>query len=60
VLDQIGPTHQPTFTMIAWARTPDGRTIRTQPVNSPSKKAGQRAAAEQLLELLIEEGITGW
>ena len=30
----------------------------TEPVRAPSKKAGQRAAAESLLDLLANHGIT--
>ncbi|MBM4090660.1 MAG: MBL fold metallo-hydrolase [Planctomycetes bacterium] len=57
-LDQTGPSHQPTFTIVAWARIADGRTVRTQPIGAPSKKSGQRAAADRLLDLLVSEGIT--
>jgi dsRNA-specific ribonuclease len=58
LLDQSGPSHQPTFTTVAWATLPDGRTLRTEPVNGPSKKSGQRAAADRLLDLLVLEGVT--
>jgi dsRNA-specific ribonuclease len=58
VIQQDGPSHQPVFTLVAWATTPDGQTSVTAPVSAPSKKAGQRAAAERLLELLAERGIT--
>ncbi len=58
LLDQSGPSHQPTFTVVAWATFPDGRTIRADPVNASSKKIGQRAAADRLLGLLAQEGIT--
>ena len=58
LLDQTGPSHQPTFATVAWATLPDGRTLRTEPLNGPSKKAGQRAAADRLLDLLVQEGIT--
>jgi Cft2 family RNA processing exonuclease/dsRNA-specific ribonuclease len=57
-LDQTGPTHQPTFTLIAWATTPEGRTMRTEPIHAPSKKTGQRTAATRLLDLLVGAGIT--
>lgn len=58
LLDETGPSHQPTFTLVAWATLPDNRTVRTEPVNASSKKAGQRAAADRLLDLLVREGIT--
>jgi len=58
LLDQTGPSHQPTFTVVAWATVPDGRTIRTEPVNALSKKSGQRTAADRLLDRLVDEGIT--
>jgi dsRNA-specific ribonuclease len=58
LLDQSGPSHQPTFAIVAWATSPDGRTVRTEPINAPSKKSGQRAAADRLLDLLAQEGIT--
>jgi len=59
LLDQSGPSHQPTFTTVAWATTSDGRTIRSEPISGSSKKSGQRAAAGRLLDLLVQEGITG-
>jgi Cft2 family RNA processing exonuclease len=58
VPDQIGPSHQPTFSVIAWATTPEGETIRTEPILAPSKKAGQRLAADQLLDLLVAAGLS--
>ncbi len=58
LLDQKGPSHQPTFVMTAWAKTPDGGTLRSEPTGAPSKKAAQTAAAERLLLLLVAEGIT--
>ncbi len=59
LLDPSGPSHQPTFTAVAWATIPDGRTIRSEPISGSSKKAGRHAAAGRLLDLLIQEGITG-
>ena len=32
VVNQDGPSHQPVFSIVAWATTPDGRTWRTAPV----------------------------
>jgi len=58
VASQDGPSHQPVFSIVAWTTTPDGRTWRTTPVCASSKKSGQRSAAERLLELLVEQGIT--
>ncbi len=58
LLDPTGPSHQPTFSAIAWATLPDGRTVRTEPATAPSKKSAQRDAAERLVELLVAEGIT--
>jgi len=58
LLDQTGPSHQPTFTVVAWATVPDGRTIRAEPISALSKKSGQRAAADRLLDLLVHEVIT--
>jgi dsRNA-specific ribonuclease len=58
LLDPTGPSHQPTFTVVAWATFADGRTVRAEPVNASSKKFGQRAAADRLLALLVQEGIT--
>ncbi|MFO7905705.1 MAG: MBL fold metallo-hydrolase [Pirellulaceae bacterium] len=58
-LDQTGPSHQPTFTIVAWATTPEGKTIRCDPVSGCSKKSAQRAAAAHLLNRLVAQGITG-
>lgn len=58
LLGQSGPSHQPTFAGLAWAAIADGRTLRTEPVTAPSKKAGQRQAAGRLVDLLIQEGLT--
>ena len=58
VVNENGPSHQPVFSIIAWTTTPDGQTWRTAPVRGSSKKSGQRSAAEGLLELLVEHGIT--
>jgi Cft2 family RNA processing exonuclease/dsRNA-specific ribonuclease len=58
VLDQSGPSHAPTFSTGAWATLPNGSTLRSEPIAAPSKKSGQRLAAEQLLALLVREGIT--
>ena len=52
LLDLAGPSHQPVFTMKAWAATSTGQRIETSPVQAPSKKAAQRLAAEHLLEVL--------
>jgi dsRNA-specific ribonuclease len=59
VVDQSGPSHQPTFAVLAWASTPEGKTWRTEPATAPSKKSAQRAAADDLLELLRQAGVTG-
>jgi len=58
LLDETGPSHQPTFSIVAWATLPDSRTVRTEPSNASSKKSGQQAAADRLLDLLVHEGIT--
>ncbi len=58
LLDQSGPSHQPTFVVVAWAKLPDGRTVKTEPTPAASKKSAQRAAGERLVELLIAEGVT--
>lgn len=58
LVQQEGPNHQPVFSLVAWAKTPDGETWVTDPVSAPSKKAGQRAAAERLLDLLAARGLT--
>lgn len=60
LLDQSGPSHQPTFVVVAWTRLLDGRTLRTEPAHAPSKKAAQRLAGESMVALLVEEGITRW
>ena len=57
-LDQSGPSHQPNFVVVAWARLPDGRTLKTEPASAASKKSAQRAARECLVGLLVEEGVT--
>ena len=57
-LDQSGPSHQPVFTVVAWATTADGRTIRTESVQAPSKKTAQRLAADCLLDLLVAAGLS--
>jgi dsRNA-specific ribonuclease len=59
VVQEGGPSHQPVFATVAWATTPDGRTWRTVPVRASSKKAGQRSAAESLVDILVEQGVTG-
>ena len=58
VVHEDGPSHQPLFSTVAWATTPDGQTLRTDPVRASSKKSGQRSAAAGLLDLLVERGIT--
>jgi dsRNA-specific ribonuclease len=57
LVSQEGTSHQPVFSIMAWAATADQRWT-TEPVRAPSKKAGQRAAAESLLRLLADHGIT--
>ena len=52
------PSHQPTFVVIAWAKLPDGRTLRTEPAHAASKKAAQRMAGELMVNLLVQEGVT--
>jgi Cft2 family RNA processing exonuclease/dsRNA-specific ribonuclease len=58
LLGQSGPSHQPRFSVVAWAVFSDGTTIRGEPVEGPSKKSAQTAAAGSLLEVLVERGIT--
>jgi dsRNA-specific ribonuclease len=58
VVNEDGPSHQPVFSIVAWTTTPDGQTWHTAPVRGSSKKSGQRSAAEGLLALLVEHGIT--
>jgi dsRNA-specific ribonuclease len=58
VVDQEGPSHQPVFSMVAWGTGEDGQRWTTEPVRTSSKKSCQRAAAERLLDLLVEHGIT--
>ncbi len=58
LLGQSGPSHQPTFTVAAWAVTAEGQTLRTDPAHAASKKAALRAAADQLLDLLVQQGLT--
>jgi dsRNA-specific ribonuclease len=58
VVQQEGPSHQPVFSVVARATTEDGGTFTTDPVRASSKKSGQRSAAEELLDLLVEQGIT--
>jgi len=58
VASQDGPSHQPVFSIVAWMTTPDGRTWRSAVVSASSKKSGQRSAAEGLLDVLVEHGIT--
>ncbi len=60
LLEQAGPSHQPTFTMVAWAKLPDGRNLQSEPATAPSKKAAQAASANCLLKQLAAEGITRW
>lgn len=59
VVQEGGPSHQPVFAAVAWATTPAGQTWRTDPVRASSKKSAQRSAAERLLKILVEQGITG-
>ena len=58
LLDQSGPSHQPTFVVVAWAKLPDGRLIQTEPAQGTSKKAAQRAAGGRLVDSLVKEGVT--
>ena len=58
VVDAGGPSHLPVFTIVAWALLPGGETVRGDAVRASSKKAGQRSAADALLDLLVEQGIT--
>ncbi len=57
LLEQNGPSHQPTFRVVAWARLPDGRSLRTDVVEASAKKAAQRLAADRLMERLAEAGV---
>lgn len=58
LLSQSGPSHQPKFTIVAWAMLPDGQTIRGEPIEGSSKKSAQTAAAGNLLDVLVAQGIT--
>ncbi len=60
LLEQAGPSHQPTFVMVAWAKLPDGRSLQSEPACAPAKKAAQAASANSLLTQLSAEGITRW
>jgi len=60
LLEETGPSHQPTFVMVAWARLPDGRSLQSEPAVAPSKKAAQAASADRLLARLAEDGLTRW
>jgi Cft2 family RNA processing exonuclease/dsRNA-specific ribonuclease len=60
LLEQTGPSHQPTFVMVAWAKLPDGRSFQSEPAVAPSKKAAQAASADRLLGRLAEDGLTRW
>ncbi len=60
LLEQAGPSHQPTFMVVAWARLPDGRTLQSEPAGAPSKKAAQAASADRLLGRLADDGLTRW
>ncbi len=53
-----GPSHQPVFEVVGHVTMPEGRTWTTEPIAAPSKKVGQRVAADRLLDLLIEQEIT--
>lgn len=57
MIDQVGPSHQPTFVVVGRVTMPDGQRLNTQPVNASSKKTAQRAAAENLVQLLVEHGV---
>jgi len=58
VVQEGGPSHQPVFSIVAWTTTHDGQTWRAAAVRASSKKSGQRLAAESLLEMLVDQGIT--
>jgi dsRNA-specific ribonuclease len=58
IVQNDGPSHNPVFSMVASATAEGGRTWTTAPVRASSKKSGQRLAAESLLDLLVEQGIT--
>ena len=58
VVQEDSPSHQPVFSVVAWATTADGRTWRADPVRASTKKSGQRSAAERLLDSLVEHRIT--
>jgi dsRNA-specific ribonuclease len=54
-----GPSHQPVFTVAAWAVDPEGARIEGPDCDAPSRKAAERAAAEGLLAALGARGSTG-
>ena len=54
---RTGPTHQPVFTMVAWAITLLDEKITGDPMQADSKKDAQRAAAEALVDRLVSFGL---
>lgn len=58
IVQQTGPSHQPVFEIRGCVTMPDGQTWTTDPVHAPSKKSGQRIAADKILSLLIDREIT--
>jgi dsRNA-specific ribonuclease len=54
---QGGPSHQPVFTVAAWADLPEGERIEGSAAQAASKKAAERAAASALVAALVERGI---
>jgi dsRNA-specific ribonuclease len=54
---QGGPSHQPLFTVAAWAELPGGERLEGKAVEAPSKKAAERAAASERVAVLSDRGI---
>jgi dsRNA-specific ribonuclease len=55
--ERSGPSHQPVFTMTAWAILEDDEKITGGPVRADSKKAAQLAAAGALVDRMVAMGL---
>jgi dsRNA-specific ribonuclease len=56
-VERSGPSHQPVFTMTAWAILEDDEKITGDLVRADSKKAAQLAAAGALVDRMVTMGL---
>ncbi len=59
VLQTIGPSHQPVFVMEGWVQAESGPELKSESVQSSSKKQGKQDAARALMKVMMDAGMCG-